>query len=65
MLAYLDAGSGAALATVIASGAVGASALLGNTRRRLAEKLGRARQVPDPSAPEDDVDGDIDRPANH
>ena len=64
MLAYLDAGSGAALATVIASGAVGASALLGNTRRRLAEKLGRAREVADPSAPDDGVDGDIDPSAN-
>jgi hypothetical protein len=40
-LAYLDAGAGAMLATVIASGAVGASAVLGSARRRVRDRIGR------------------------
>jgi hypothetical protein len=43
MFAYLDPGSGAALATVIASGAVGASALVGRLRQKAAGRLGGRR----------------------
>lgn len=38
VLAYLDAGTGAALAAVVASGAVGARALLGNARAKVSRK---------------------------
>jgi hypothetical protein len=44
MLAYLDAGSGAALATLLASGAVGASAVWGTARRKLRGKLARTSE---------------------
>lgn len=39
MFAYLDAGSGAAFATLLASGAVGASAVWGTARRKLRDKV--------------------------
>jgi hypothetical protein len=47
MLAYLDAGSGAALATLLASGAVGASAVWGTARRKLRGKLARTNDERD------------------
>lgn len=43
VLAYLDAGTGAALAAVIASGAVGGRALLANAK-------GKFRRRPEPGA---------------
>lgn len=51
-IAYLDAGAGAALAAVIASGAVGARVALGSAREKL--RRGRGRQQPgdQPSATE-------------
>ena len=50
MFAYLDAGSGAALATLIASGAVGASAVLGTARQRLRARLGRGEVASAPAS---------------
>ena len=47
LLAYLDAGAGAALAAAIASGAVGARALLGSAKG----KLRRGRKQADEVAP--------------
>lgn len=44
-LAYLDAGTGAALAAVVASGAVGARAILGNAKGKVRRKLGKAREA--------------------
>lgn len=42
VLAYLDAGTGAALAAVVASGAVGARAVLGSAKGKFRRKSGRA-----------------------
>lgn len=52
MLAYLDPGSGAAIATVIASGAVGASAIVGRWRRQVSDRLG-GRSGDEPGLPND------------
>lgn len=42
LFAYLDAGAGAALAALIASGAVGARAVLGATKDKLRRRGGDA-----------------------
>lgn len=47
-LAYLDAGTGAALAAVVASGAVGARAVLGSAKGKLRRKLAKASDADAP-----------------
>ena len=44
-LAYLDAGAGAALAAVVASGAVGARALIGSAKGKVKRKLARGSEA--------------------
>ncbi|MEZ5138339.1 MAG: hypothetical protein R2702_18870 [Acidimicrobiales bacterium] len=50
VFAYLDAGAGAALAAVLASGAVGVRAVLGSKMDKVRRRGGRA---PQPSTPDD------------
>ena len=46
VLAYLDAGTGAAIAAVVASGAVGGRAVLGSAKGKVRRKLGGAGEAP-------------------
>lgn len=55
-LAYLDPGSGTAIATVVASGVVGVSAVWGSARRRLTRRHrpeAPATETPGADGPED------------
>lgn len=52
LLAYLDAGAGAAVAAVIASGAVGVRAVLGSTKDKLRRRAGRSEGEATPAASE-------------
>lgn len=52
LIAYLDAGTGAAIAAVVASGAVGVRAVFGSAKDKVQRKLGRASGDSSGPAPE-------------
>ncbi|HWJ98634.1 MAG TPA: hypothetical protein VNQ33_10775 [Acidimicrobiales bacterium] len=63
VLAYLDAGTGAALAAVVASGAVGARALFGNAKTKVGRKIGRGGSA-NAAGSSDEASTDASAPAN-